>query len=119
MSESEVGDNNVDINGAEDMNEGEVGDNNVDVNRAEDMSDGDDVSFQYDSALDVAFQDSNEDNDGLVEEDITHLLGYDKEANIVRNVKVLLMNWKVGVKLMMKVIVIGRSILFSKCPKTC
>lgn len=35
------------------------------------MSDNDNVSFQYDSALDVAFQDSDEDNDGLVEEDIT------------------------------------------------
>ncbi|KAI5417946.1 hypothetical protein KIW84_042542 [Lathyrus oleraceus] len=80
MSEGEVGDNNIDVNGVEDMSEGEVGDNNVDVNGDKDMSDSDNVSFQYDNALDVFFQDSDEDNDGLVEEDITHLLGYDKEA---------------------------------------
>ncbi|KAI5382979.1 hypothetical protein KIW84_070401 [Lathyrus oleraceus] len=72
MIEGEVGDNNVDVNGAQDM--GEVEDNNVDVNEAEDMSDSDDVSFQYDSVLDVAFQDSDEDNDDLVEKGITHLL---------------------------------------------
>ncbi|XP_050908431.1 uncharacterized protein LOC127122067 [Lathyrus oleraceus] len=64
MSEGEVGDNNVDVNGVEDMSEVEVGDNSVDVNGADDMSDNDDVSFQYDSALDVSFQDSDEDNDG-------------------------------------------------------
>ncbi|XP_050915594.1 uncharacterized protein LOC127130666 [Lathyrus oleraceus] len=75
MSEGEVRDINVDVNGAEGMSEGEVGDNNVDVNGAEDMSGG-----EYDNTLDVVFQYSNEDNDGLVEEDITHLLGYDKEA---------------------------------------
>lgn len=80
MSENEVGDTNVDVNGVEDKSEGEVGDNNVDVNEAEDMSDIDDASFQYGSALDISFQDSYEDNDGLVEKDITHLLGYDKEA---------------------------------------
>lgn len=118
MIEGEVGDNNVDVNGAEDMGEGEVEDNNVNVNEAEDMSDSDDVSFQYDSVLDVAFQDSDEDNDDLVEEGITHLLAMTrrkkvKTKNIVRNVKVLvrnmkalLMNWRMGVKLIMKVTVI-------------
>lgn len=80
MSEGEVRDNNVNVNGVEDMSEGEVGDTNVDVNRDEDMSDIDDVSFQYDSTLDVSFQGSDEDNDGLMEEDIIHLLGYKKEA---------------------------------------
>ncbi|KAI5433734.1 hypothetical protein KIW84_020845 [Lathyrus oleraceus] len=85
MSEGEVGDNNVDVNGVEDMSEGEVEGNNVDVNGAKDMSDNDDVSFQYDNALDVSFQDSDEDNDSLVEEDITHLLGYDKEAEANRS----------------------------------
>ncbi|KAI5429489.1 hypothetical protein KIW84_034178 [Lathyrus oleraceus] len=79
MSEGEVGYNSVDVNGVEDMSKDDVGDNNVDVNEDENMSDSDDVSFQYDSALDVAFQDSDEDSDGLVEEDITHLFGYDKE----------------------------------------
>lgn len=44
------------------------------------MSDNDDLSFQYDNALDVTFQYSDEDSDGSVEENITHLLGYDKEA---------------------------------------
>ena len=62
------------------MSEGEVADNNVDVNGAGDMSDSDDVSFQCGSALDVAFQESDEDSDNLVEEDITHLLGYDNET---------------------------------------
>lgn len=64
MSESEVGDINVDVNEAEDMSESEVGDNRVNVNVADDMSDSDGVSFQYDSVLDVAFQDLDEVNDG-------------------------------------------------------
>ncbi|KAI5390785.1 hypothetical protein KIW84_075898 [Lathyrus oleraceus] len=58
MSDGEVEDINVDVNGDENMSE----DNNVDVNRAGDMSDSDDVSFQCGSALDVAFQESDEDN---------------------------------------------------------
>ncbi|CAL5189304.1 unnamed protein product [Lathyrus oleraceus] len=55
MSEGEVGDINVDVNGTEDMSEGEVRDNNVDVNGVKDMSDSDDVSFQHDNVLDIAF----------------------------------------------------------------
>ncbi|KAI5405901.1 hypothetical protein KIW84_052595 [Lathyrus oleraceus] len=68
ISEGEVGDINIDVNGDEDMSKG---DNNVNVNGAGDIGDSDDVSFQYDSVLDAAFQDSDEDSDGLVEEDIT------------------------------------------------
>ncbi|KAI5448687.1 hypothetical protein KIW84_015909 [Lathyrus oleraceus] len=83
MSVGVVRDNNVCVNETEDMSEGGVGDNHVDVNGVDDISDSDDVSFQYDSTLDVAFQDSDEDGDGLVEEDITHLLGYDKEAEAI------------------------------------
>ncbi|CAL5201895.1 unnamed protein product [Lathyrus oleraceus] len=82
LNKAEVEGTNIDVNGAEHMSEGEgeVGDNNVNVNGDKDMSDSDDVSFHYDSSLDVSFQDSDEDSDALVKEDITHILSYDNDA---------------------------------------
>ncbi|CAL5186959.1 unnamed protein product [Lathyrus oleraceus] len=61
LNRAEVRGTYVDVNGVEhmgegeDMSEGEVGDTNVNVNGPEDMSNSDNVSFQYDSTLDVTF----------------------------------------------------------------
>lgn len=98
MNEFELNEGVVEVNGVEvndvgvnesklnegDMNKGEM--NNGEVNDAkvnnggiigsQTIYDNDDMSFNYDSALDIAFEDSSEGNDEFMEEDMKNILGY-------------------------------------------
>lgn len=70
--------NEGDINKGE-MNNGEVNDvkvNNGGIIGSQTVDDNDDMSFNYDSALDIAFEDSSEGSDEFMEEDMKNLLGY-------------------------------------------
>lgn len=70
--------NEGDMNKGE-MNNGEVNDvkvNNGGIIGSQTVDDNDDMSFNYDSALDIAFEDSSECSDEFMEEDMKNLLGY-------------------------------------------
>ncbi|KAI5429668.1 hypothetical protein KIW84_034294 [Lathyrus oleraceus] len=78
---NEVGVNETEVN-EDGVTEGVIGDNYPEANSP--LVDNDDVSFHYDNALDVAFDDSNEDsgNDDLMKDGMKNLLGYYNDTEV-------------------------------------
>ncbi|KAL5096811.1 hypothetical protein RYX36_001138 [Vicia faba] len=98
VNEAVVGGDNVEVNETEVyMNDGEVNDdeltndevNDVGIIGNETSDDKNDVRFHYDSALDFAFDDSDEGigSGGLREEGIENLLGYYNDVEGTRKIK--------------------------------